>query len=198
MRSFVFASHNKHKLMEAEAILSPLGISLKSADEAGVPDIEETGTTFAENALLKARHAFRVTGLPSLADDSGLCVLALNDAPGLHSARFAALHGGYPAVFDELNRLLGQQADRRACFKCTMALVWGEGPAFEKIFEGRIDGTLAHKAQGFCGFGYDPLFVPEGADRTLALFSEDEKNKISHRFQALEKLVDFLSDSFEK
>lgn len=193
MKQLVFASHNQGKIKEVQALLEPFSITVLGADEANVPDIEETGTTFMENALLKARHAYQITGIPSLADDSGLCISALDNAPGLFSARFAAQNGGYPQVFSVLNQLLSEKNDKTAFFYCQMALVWGEQDIDQQFFDGRMDGCITDEPKGLGGFGYDPIFIPNGFDEPVATLPAEVKNSISHRAKALKKAVDFLA-----
>lgn len=193
LTKLVLASHNAHKIEEVQAILSPLGITVIGATEAGLTDVEETGTTFEENALLKARAGYAQTGLPTLADDSGLCINALGGAPGLYSARFAQKHGGYPAVFNTVWEQMGDNPDRTAYFICCMALV--TGPNSEHLFIGKMTGRIAPEASGIHLFGYDPIFIPDGYDVTCGVLDSDIKNKISHRAKALEKLLAYLKQS---
>lgn len=196
IQKIILATHNQHKLQEAQEILAPLGVTVVGADALNLPDVEETGTTFQENALLKARAAFRLTGLPAIADDSGICVCALNDEPGIYAARYAKKNGGFPAVFDVLNQRLGDNPDRRAYFICAMALVLDQKN--ESVFIGRMDGQLAHMPKGHHGFGYDPMFIPDGFSQTLGEMDADVKNEISHRAKALQKTFDFLKEYFKK
>ena len=193
LTKIVLATHNAHKLAEVQAILRPLGITVIGGDEAGLKDVEETGTTFEENALLKARAAYHQIHLPILADDSGLCISALNGKPGIHSARFAKEHGGYPAVFEEVWRLLKDKSDWSAHFTCCIALKTGNTPDDEHIFIGQMPGKIAPRASGTHLFGYDPIFVPDGYTETCGVLEPDIKNKISHRAKALAKLTQFLS-----
>ena len=197
LNKIILASHNTHKLAEVQAILAPLGITVIGGDEAGLKDVEETGTTFEENALLKARAGYQQTGLPILADDSGLCISALDGQPGLHSARFAKEHGGYPAVFDEVWRRLKNKADWSAHFTCCIVLKTGPDSADEHIFIGQMPGKIAPQASGTHLFGYDPIFIPEGYTETCGVLDSKVKNSISHRAKALEKLVAFLSTEKE-
>ena len=185
----ILATHNANKLNEARQILAPLGIEVISAGDLNLPDVDETGATFHENALLKAQAAFKATGKPVLADDSGLCIPALDGAPGVFSARFAAAHGGYPAVFSYLNELLLGKS-RAAYFICSMVLVLSENQMVS--FEGRVDGHLNLEPSGTHTFGYDPIFVPDGYTDTFGVLEADVKNKISHRARAMAQLVSFL------
>lgn len=192
MPKIVLATHNPHKLEEVRSILNKIGIDVVSGDELGLKDVEETGRTFEENALLKAKMAFKQLGIPVLADDSGLCINALQGKPGLYSARFAKEHGGYPAVFDEIWRLMEKSQDRSAYFICTMALVAGNTAQDEHIFTGKMLGKIDTKATGTHLFGYDPIFIPDGYEQSCGVLDIEIKNKISHRAKALEKLVQFL------
>jgi XTP/dITP diphosphohydrolase len=192
----VFATRNTHKVEEVRRILAPL---LDLALEAG-PDVEvaETGATFADNALLKARAVAAHTRLPAIADDSGLCVDALNGMPGVLSARWAGRHGDDRA---NLHLVLDQLADvpddrRGAAFVCAAALVTPDGA--EHVVEGRVDGSLVRAPRGVNGFGYDPIFVPEGESRTAAELSAEDKDALSHRgraFRALTPLLETLPAS---
>ena len=160
-----------------------------TAEFPDLPDVEETGTTFAANALIKARSIAAVTGLPAIADDSGIMVDALNGMPGIYSARWAGTHGDDVA---NLNLLIAQldhvPANRRgAAFHCAAAIVTPAGD--ERVVEGTIDGTLLTQPRGTNGFGYDPIFVPLGYQVTTAEMSDDEKDAISHRARALQALV---------
>ncbi len=195
MKKIVFATHNEGKLREVRQILEPLNIEVLGASDLDLPDVPETGETFKENALLKATAIHRLTGLPTLADDSGLCINALNGQPGLFSARFAKQHGGFPAVFDKLNEMLAEEIDRSAYFICVMALVSGADK--EHVFVGHVDGTILHEPHGVHGFGYDPVFQPDGYAETMAVLGDDVKNKISHRAKALEQLFGFLKEGTE-
>ena len=189
MIDILIATHNKHKLTEFKALLEPMGYHVLGADDVGLPDVEETGTTFRENSAQKATAAAKFAGVMAIADDSGLCVHAINNEPGLYSARYASANGGYPAVFDVLLSRL--KDDFSAHFECCLCLVRpGEAPLF---FEGQVFGHLTDKVDSSCGaFGYDPIFVPDGYDKTFGGLPSEVKNKISHRARALEKLVAYL------
>ena len=193
MPKLVLASHNAHKLQEVQAILAPLGWTVLGGADVGLTDVEEVGTTFAENALLKARAAYNQIHLPVLADDSGLCITALNQEPGLRSARFAAEHGGYPAVFNEVWRRLKPHSDWSAHFTCCLALVTGPNSRDEHIFTGQMDGRIADTARGTHLFGYDPIFIPDGYTETCGELDSAVKNRISHRARALAQLTEFLT-----
>ncbi|MFP8884871.1 RdgB/HAM1 family non-canonical purine NTP pyrophosphatase [Streptomyces mangrovi] len=188
----ILATRNAHKVRELEAILSAAGLDLTlvGADAyPEVPDVRETGLTFAENALLKARTLARATAVPAVADDSGLCVDVLGGAPGIFSARWAGRHGDDRANLDLLLAQLSDIDDphRTAHFACAAALALPDGT--ERVVEGRLAGTLRREPAGTGGFGYDPILQPEGETRTCAELSPDEKNAISHRGQAFRALV---------
>ena len=193
----VIASHNAGKVKEIRALLAPFGIDPVSAGELGLPEPEETGMTFAENALLKANAAARGSGLPALADDSGLCVSALDDAPGVYTADWAekqSFEGGpgrdwYMAMGKVEGKLaeIGPNVDRSAYFICTLALAWPDGHS--EVFEGRVNGELAWPPRGTMGFGYDPVFVPTDRTQSFAELDPAEKHAISHRAEAFAKLV---------
>ena len=194
----VLATRNRHKLAELTRILSATGldVELASLDAfPGAPEVVETGVTFEENALLKARAIAAFTGLPAAADDSGICVSVLNDMPGAFSAIWAGRHGDDEA---NLQVLLGQLADvpparRAAHFSCVAALVLPGPDGTERVVEGRLDGRLARAPRGENGFGYDPVFVPDGHDRTTAEMAPDEKDAISHRGRAFRALAGVLA-----
>ena len=185
---FVLATHNPGKLKEMGDILSGLGVEVVSPKDVGVSvDVEETGMTFAENAMLKAKAICAETGLPAIADDSGLCVDALNGGPGVYSARYGGEglddRGRYTLL---LNSMRGQPT-RAAHFACAIACAFPNGDTLTA--EGRCDGTIAFAPMGTDGFGYDPVFfVPEKA-KTFAQLSAEEKNAISHRGRALQKFA---------
>jgi XTP/dITP diphosphohydrolase len=192
----VLATRNRNKIDEVRAILAAAGteVALIGVDAfPGLPDVAETGVTFAENALLKAVDAARRTGLPAVADDSGLCVDVLGGAPGIFSARWAGRHGDDAANLDLLLAQLADIADehRAAHFTCAAALALPDGT--QTVREGRIDGTLLHARRGINGFGYDPIFMPDGYDRTTAEMSPAEKNAISHRTRAFHELAKDLA-----
>ncbi|MFF0725764.1 RdgB/HAM1 family non-canonical purine NTP pyrophosphatase [Streptomyces sp. NPDC004134] len=188
----VLATRNAGKITELRAILGEAGIDaelLGAADFPDVPDVPETGVTFAENALLKAHALARATGLPAVADDSGLCVDVLGGAPGIFSARWAGRHGDDAA---NLALLLAQLSDvgpahRAAHFACAAALALPDGT--ERVAEGKLEGTLRDEPAGTGGFGYDPILQPLGEDRTCAELTPEEKNAISHRGKAFRALA---------
>ena len=188
----VLASGNPGKLREFAALLGPLGLELVPQSELGVGEAEEPHPTFIENALAKARHASRHTGLPALADDSGLCVAALGDAPGVYSARYAQLAGG--ARSDEANnalllRELAGRRDRRARYVAVLALVRHPDDPQPLIGQGELHGEILDAPRGTGGFGYDPLFWLPAMQRSVAELDPQEKNRISHRALALRELL---------
>jgi XTP/dITP diphosphohydrolase len=195
MRRIVLASGNRGKLAEFAALFADSGLEFVAQSGLGVDDIEETGLSFVENALLKARHAARVTGLPALADDSGLCVAVLDGAPGLYSARYAGRHGDHRANNAKLLRELDAVADaeRSAFFICVLALLRHADDPAPLVAEARWHGRILHRPQGDGGFGYDPLFLPDGQSQSAAALDAAVKNRISHRGHALALLRDKLS-----
>jgi len=184
----VIASHNAGKVKEIAELLEGRGIAVVSAGDLGLPEPEETGETFAENAALKARAAAEGAGLPALADDSGLCVTSLENAPGIHSARWAGPKRDFAYAMERIRVALGDTPDREAHFVCALALAWPDGHC--EILEGRVDGQLTFPPRGEKGFGYDPIFVPVGDTRTFAEMEPAEKHAMSHRARAFQKLLD--------
>ncbi|MDO5610850.1 MAG: RdgB/HAM1 family non-canonical purine NTP pyrophosphatase [Pseudomonadota bacterium] len=187
MKPLVLASSNAGKLAELRELLATSGFDIRAQAEFGAEDAEETGLSFIENAILKARHAARVSGLPALADDSGLCVDALNGAPGLYSARYAGTHGDHAANID---KLLGElrdvaEAGRGARFVCVLALVRHADDPQPIIAEGIWQGHILPVRRGEGGFGYDPVFYSPAHGMSAAELPAAEKNRISHRAQAL-------------
>lgn len=205
----VIASHNEGKVREIRDLLGPFGIEPVSAADLDLPEPEEIGVNFIENADLKARQAADLSGLPALADDSGLCVEALGGRPGIFSARWALSADPRVApdaepgevegtrdfglamrrVQEELERC-GPEASRAAHFVCALAVVWPDGQS--EWFEGRVEGTLVWPPRGDNGFGYDAMFLPAGHDRTFGEMEPDAKHAISHRADAFRKLVKAL------
>ena len=190
----VIATHNPGKLREMRALMEPLGIACVGAEELGLPEPEEIGNSFVDNADLKAREAADLSGLPALADDSGLCVDALHGAPGIFSARWAEdengernWHRAMERVWREIEAT-GPDASRDAHFACALAIAWPNDGQAEN-FEGRVDGTLVWPPRGDRGFGYDPIFVATGRDVTFGEMDPAEKHQISHRADAFRKLV---------
>jgi XTP/dITP diphosphohydrolase len=187
----VIASHNEGKVVEINELLQPLGLHAISAAQANVPEPEETGSTFEANAALKSEHCFGVTGIASLADDSGLVVPAIGGAPGIYSARWAGANKNFNMAFDRIQKELGDKPTD-AYFICVLALSLPGGATH--CFEGRIDGRLTFPPRGSKGFGYDPIFIPSGYDVTFGELDPNVKNSISHRARAFEKLLAFLQE----
>ena len=188
----VFATNNTHKLSEVRAVLGE-GFELVTLREVGITeDIPETGATLDENASIKARYVYERTGLDCFADDTGLEVEALNGAPGVHSARYATDGHDFAANNRKLLRELNGITNRRARFRTVISLIRG---GEELKVEGIVRGTIATEESGNEGFGYDPLFIPEGYDHTFADMSADEKNAISHRGRAVAELVKALKEN---
>jgi XTP/dITP diphosphohydrolase len=190
----VLASGNHGKLAEMHAILAGLDVTLVAQPDLDIGDVEETGTTFVENALLKARHAALASGLPALGDDSGLCVDALDGAPGLYSARYAGTHGDAAANIAKLLAALRDVPDERrtAHFHCTIVLLRSADDPAPLIAEGRWHGRILHAPRGKNGFGYDPVFFDPVLGTGAAELDDTAKNRISHRGQALARLREIL------
>jgi len=184
----VVATGNPGKLGEIRELLGPYVKEIISSDDLGLPEPEETGETFMENALIKAAAAARASGHAALADDSGLCVSALGGRPGVRSARWAGPGKDFKAAMNRVNDELGDAKDRSAYFACALALVWPGGMA--KVVEGRCPGSLVWPPRGEGGFGYDPVFMPEGSGLTFGEMSGPEKHALSHRGKALRALVE--------
>lgn len=190
MQQLVFATNNRHKLEEVAAKLNGK-IKLLSLDDIGCyADIAETGQTFAANASLKSRYIYDQYKINCFGDDSGLEIDALNNEPGIYSARYAGTHGNHQAnIAKVLDKLKGSD-NRKARFRTVISLIW-EGE--EHFFEGTVEGTIRHELSGSDGFGYDPIFEPDGYHITFAEMSMDEKNSISHRGRAMDQLIAFLN-----
>ncbi|MCJ2028235.1 RdgB/HAM1 family non-canonical purine NTP pyrophosphatase [Methylobacterium sp. J-043] len=192
----VIATHNAGKLVEMRELLAPFGVEAVSAGELGLPEPDETGTMFSENAAIKAHAAANASGLPAFADDSGLCVDALDGAPGLFSARWAGPDKDFSGAMARIAAELDKRGatDRRAHFVSALVLAWPDGHT--ELFEGRVFGDLV-APRGSLGFGYDPMFRPEGMDRTFGEISSEEKhgvdwqsgNALSHRARAFVELA---------
>lgn len=193
IKKLLIATHNQGKMVEFEKMLQGLNISLVSTADFNLPEPDETEKTFQGNALLKARAACEATGLPALADDSGLCVDDLNGAPGIYSARWGETPNGrdfnvaMQRIHDEIGGIDGTQI---AYFIAVLALVYPDGT--EEVFEGRVNGNLCWPPRGKFGHGYDPIFMPVGFEITCAEMLPETKNKISHRAIAVEKLKKYL------
>ena len=202
--SIVAATHNDGKLREIRELFSPFGIDVIGVGSLGLSEPEETGLTFRDNAVLKAEAAARLSGDPALADDSGLCVEALAGAPGIYSARWAGPSKDFAGAMARIERELmsaGASQPWRACFISVLALAWPDGRV--DVFEGRVDGELVFPPRGDRGFGYDPIFRPDGHSRTFGEMSSEEKHglppdgslALSHRARAFQKLARALISS---
>ncbi|OHC83649.1 MAG: non-canonical purine NTP pyrophosphatase, RdgB/HAM1 family [Rhodospirillales bacterium RIFCSPLOWO2_12_FULL_67_15] len=183
----VIASHNPGKAREIAELLAPYGVAVTMAGALGLAEPEETGATFADNARIKALAAAKGSGLPSLADDSGLEVQALGGRPGVESARLAGPAKDFALAMRKIEDELKGARDRRANFICALALCWPDGEC--AAFEGRVDGTLVWPPRGARGFGYDPVFVANGHAITFGEMAPEKKHAISHRADAFRKLV---------
>lgn len=185
----VIASHNEGKVRELGELFEPFGIECVSAGSLGLPEPEETGDTFAENATIKAEAAAAASGMLAVADDSGLEVAALGGAPGIHAARWAGPNKDFRLAMERVNRELEASgtADRRANFICALALA--QPPGETLVFTGKVHGTLVWPPRGTKGFGYDPIFVPDGHSESFGEMDPPKKNAMSHRMQAFEKLM---------
>lgn len=191
-KTLLFATHNAGKVEEMRALLAPYGIEVKSNADFGLPEPDETGTTFAENARIKAHAAARATGLPALSDDSGIEVDALDGAPGVYTADWAETPNGRDFVMAMTRtwtecETRGAPLPRTARFRSTLVLAWPDG--HDEIFDGKIEGQLVWPMRGAQGHGYDPMFQPDGYDITFGEMDGAEKNRISHRAAAFRKLV---------
>ena len=184
---WVIASHNAGKIKEIEDLVRPRGIAVSGAGEAGLPEPDETETSFAGNALLKARAAAEVSGMVSLADDSGLSVDALGGAPGVYSARWAGRPRDFGRAMARVHDELAGGEDRTARFVCVLALAAPDGTTV--TYEGQVEGEIVWPPRGEGGFGYDPIFVPKGETRTFAEMTPGEKRGLSHRGRAFEALI---------
>ena len=189
----VLASHNAGKLREIAALVKPFGIDVVSAGDLGLPEPAETETTFAGNARIKAHAAAQAAGLPALSDDSGLTVDALNGDPGVYTADWAETPTGrdFPMAMRKVHeKLLEAEAPQpwTAAFHCTLCLAWPDGE--DAVFPGKVDGTLTWPMRGEHGFGFDPMFIPNGYDVTFGEMLPDQKHPISHRADAFAKFVD--------
>lgn len=190
------ASHNAGKVREIDDLLKPFGIDAVSAADLGLPEPEETEDSFVGNARLKALAAARAAGLPALADDSGLCVDALDGAPGIHSARWAGPQRDFALAMRNVEeRLQARKATtpeaRRAHFACALCLAWPDGTS--EVFEGRVDGALVWPPRGENGFGYDPVFQPDGHAETFGEMAPADKHAMSHRARAFEKFMHLIA-----
>ena len=192
MKKLVLASNNAKKMKELNALLAPLGFEVIPQGQLGIPEAEEPHCTFVENALAKARHASQLSGLPALADDSGLCVAALGGAPGVYSARYAGEPKSDARNNAKLLADLAGQSDRRAHFACVLVLVRAADDPQPIIAEGEWHGEILTAQRGADGFGYDPLFYVPTHCQTAAELDGAIKNRLSHRGQAMQKLISRL------
>jgi XTP/dITP diphosphohydrolase len=184
----LIASGNAGKVMEIRELLSEFNIQIVPASDFNIAEPEETGKTFIENAELKAKYYGDITGLPALADDSGLCVDALGGEPGIYSARWAGADKNFNDAMDRIKKELDGNKNNKAKFVCALSLYWPKLSHMESV-EGSVNGALTFPARGKCGFGYDPIFIPVGYDKTFAEIHGEEKQKISHRADAFDKLI---------
>ncbi len=191
MKKFVLATGNPGKVKELASMLTPLNIDIVAQSEFNVPDVPETGTTFIENAIIKARHAAKLTGLPAIADDSGLEVMALGGAPGIYSARYSGEDATDQSNIDKLLSTMKDvaQDQRQARFVCVLVFMQDEHDPTPIICQGFWNGHITHDQQGLSGFGYDPIFYVDEQQCTSAELPKELKNKISHRAQALIELL---------
>lgn len=194
--TLVLASHNKGKLKEFDTLLKGLVGEVRSAADLNLPEPAETGTTFLENATIKAVAAMTATGLPALSDDSGLSVAALGGDPGVYSADWAGPTKDFKAAMEMVHDKMGDGVDKSACFTSVLVLAYPDGRI--EHFEGRVDGNIIWPPRGLEGFGYDPMFVPEGHDKSFGEMSADEKHAISHRARAVEKFIDYLKKEINR
>ncbi|MDO4776524.1 MAG: RdgB/HAM1 family non-canonical purine NTP pyrophosphatase [Cardiobacteriaceae bacterium] len=187
--NIVLASSNAKKIIELNAVLADFDLVAISQQTLGVNDAEETGLSFIENALIKARHAAKATGKPAIADDSGLCVPALGGQPGIYSARYGGAHGNDAANNEKLLKMLAGEKQRHAYYVCAIAYVHHADDPLPIIAQGLWHGEILHEGRGENGFGYDPLFWLPDVEKTAAELSPEEKNRISHRALALADFV---------
>lgn len=192
--TLLIASHNKGKVREISQLLAPLGKKVVSATELDLPEPAENGASFSENARIKALAAAKASGLPALSDDSGLVIPALDNQPGIYSARWAGPNKDFGAAMARIQKQLEARAvpnnKRTAYFICVLALSFPDGETME--FEGRVDGRLIFPPRGSKGFGYDPIFMPHGETRTFGEMPPQDKQEISHRACAFAQFVDYL------
>ena len=189
-KHIVLATHNAGKVPEISSLLSPYGCTITTAKDYNVSEPIENGKTFSENALIKARHTAKITNQISLSDDSGLCISALNNKPGIHSARYAGEHKDFYSAMMKLEEEMSGLYDTSAHFTCALAIVFPTGE--EKVFEGYIHGNMSFPPKGTKGFGYDPIFIPKGYSKTFAEFEPKDKHTISHRAEAFKHLVKYF------
>jgi XTP/dITP diphosphohydrolase len=193
IKTLVLATHNDGKKKEFDALLKGLVGEVKTAGDFRLIEPAETGTTFLENAIIKAEASMRATGLPALSDDSGICVNALDGAPGVYSADWAGSPRDFTAAMNLVQEKVGDNPDRSAYFVSVLVLAYPDGRI--EHFEGRCEGSLVWPPRGLGGFGYDPMFLPDGFDQTFGEMDADAKHAISHRARAVEKLVQYLKSN---
>jgi len=195
-KKVVLASSNTGKIKELTTLLQPFNIELIPQSALGIPDAEETGLTFIENALLKARHAALLSGLPALSDDSGLAVTALNGAPGIYSARYAGEPSNASLNIDKLLKDMHDVPDdkRQAAFHCVLAFMTSATDPAPIVCDGKWKGMLLRQRHGEHGFGYDPIFFVPSENKSAAELPSEIKNKLSHRAKALQSLIELLAD----
>ena len=194
--ALIIATHNDGKAREISDLLSPYVSKFYTAKDLDLPDPEETETTFKGNAALKALAGAKNSGKPALADDSGLAVTALGGDPGIYSARWAQGEDGsrdFDMAMGKIEALLAEHEDKSAAFICALSLAWPDGHV--ETVEGRVEGVISFPARGDKGFGYDPIFIPDGHETTFAEMDSDKKHEISHRADAFEKLVSLCFES---
>jgi XTP/dITP diphosphohydrolase len=184
----LIASGNEGKVMEIRELLSEINVQVISAADYKLPEPEETGSTFIENAVLKAKYYGNATGIPALADDSGLCVDELGGQPGIYSARWAGEDKDFTKAMKRIKDEMGDSKNNKAKFVCALALYWPKLNHAETV-EGTVEGTLTFPPKGKSGFGYDPIFIPRGHAKTFGEIHHEEKQKISHRADAFDKLI---------
>jgi len=187
-KKLLVASGNAGKVREITELLKPFDIEVLSAKDFNLPEPEETGKTFIDNAEIKARYYGAATGLPALADDSGLCVAALNGQPGIYSARWAGESKDFSVAMQRIELEIGDNPNKDAYFACALSLYWPDDGHIESA-QGTIHGTLTFPPRGKLGFGYDPIFIATGSSETFAEIPPEEKHKISHRANAFKKLL---------
>lgn len=194
MNKIVLASGNKGKIAEFAQMLTHFNVEILPQSQFNVPDVAETGTTFVENAIIKARHTAKITGLPSIADDSGLEVDSLNGEPGIFSARFCGEHGNDIKNYQKLLHVLQNEKHRQARFQCVLVYMRHAADPTPIICQGSWEGSIAYQAKGDKGHGYDPIFIPENHLQTAAELSNKDKNELSHRGKALKLLINAMAE----
>ncbi len=188
LKKLLVASGNNGKIREITELLKPFAIEILSAKDFNLAEPEETGSSFIENAEIKAKYYGDATGIPALADDSGLCVAALGGNPGVYSARWAGEAKDFNLAMQKIESEIGDNSDKSAYFACALSLYW-PGDGHFKSVEGRVEGNLTFPPKGGHGFGYDPIFIANGYDKTFAEIPAEEKHMISHRADAFRKLL---------